>query len=300
MANADRRQRGEIEEFKLPGPAELAVRAGRAFAKSPKAQSYAALWMFGLFCALYASAPYPTTEEQRAEFEAILVQSESVPGYDAALDRMLAARHELDYHKGWFWWMSSEASERVAGLQARFDVAERQFGVIDAQRTALRSEAFGVVGLWSEFGVQEARQLFWDCLEKGKGFAKRATFWDMLFGVTMGRDENIGAFLFRLAINFALNVTIGLIGVIVSFLFYLWSMVTAYQASLLSGLAFFAVAMVAGLSVAALYIFVIYGTIVGGGYLMVRAAVNAQLEGGGHTTQRQPQQIRYGRRPKYE
>ena len=55
------------------------------------------------------------------------------------------------------------------------------------------------MGLWSEFGISEARTLFWDCMEKGKGFARRATFWDMLFGITMGRDENIGSFLMRMA-----------------------------------------------------------------------------------------------------
>lgn len=47
-------------------------------------------------------------------------------------------------------------------------------------------------------------------------------------------------------------MTIGLIGVIVAFVYYLWGLVVAYQASALSGLAFFAVALLAGLSVAAL------------------------------------------------
>jgi hypothetical protein len=51
--------------------------------------------------------------------------------------------------------------------------------------------------------------LFWDCIERGKGFAKRATFWDMLFGVTMGRDEGMGAFLVRIVLNFVINVTMG-------------------------------------------------------------------------------------------
>ena len=54
--------------------------------------------------------------------------------------------------------------------------------------------------------------MFWDCLEKGKGFAKRSTFYDMLFGVVMGRDENFASFLVRIALNFAINATLGLIG----------------------------------------------------------------------------------------
>ena len=99
----------------------------------------------------------------------------------------------------------------VWSLQAEEAEARKYFDALDQKREALRKEAFGVVGLWSEYGVTEARQLFWDCLEKGKGFAKRSTLWDMFFGVVMHRDEDIGSFLLRLVINFAINVTMGLI-----------------------------------------------------------------------------------------
>lgn len=119
--------------------------------------------------------------------------------YDNALDKMLIARDTLHRNNGWFTWLSSEGSARVSELQARFNAADREFHVLETQRESIRQQAFGVVGLWSEFGVAEARDLFWNCLEKGKGFAKRATFWDTLFGLTMGRDENIGSFLFRIA-----------------------------------------------------------------------------------------------------
>ena len=142
--------------------------------------------------------------------------------------------------------------------------------------------------------------------------------------------------------NFAINATVGLIGVIFAFLYYLWGIVVAYQASMLSGLAFFAVAALAGLSVAATcvhrfvprcccsthsvhlvlvrvhcasynhadivllclffctyrYIFVIYGTIIGGGYFVVRAALNAQIENQRAGGVRRP--ITYGQRPHYE
>ena len=113
--------------------------------------------------------------------------------------QLLETRQALNYEKGWFWWMSSERSKAVNELQAQLAIAEREFDKVAVQREKLRQAAFGVVGLWSEYGVGEARQLFWDCLEKGKGFARRATFWDALFGLTMGRDENIGSFLFRVA-----------------------------------------------------------------------------------------------------
>lgn len=36
------------------------------------------------------------------------------------------------------------------------------FARLDYKREELRREAFNVVGLWSEYGINEARQLFWD------------------------------------------------------------------------------------------------------------------------------------------
>ena len=49
--------------------------------------------------------------------------------------------------------------------------------------------------------------------------------WDMFFGVVMGRDEELGSFVVRLVVNFAINVTVGLIGVIIAFVYYLVGLV---------------------------------------------------------------------------
>jgi hypothetical protein len=51
--------------------------------------------------------------------------------------------------------------------------------------------------------VEEARELFWGTFAAGKGFAKRASYWDLLFmGIgSMGRDEGLLAFVLRFVMH---------------------------------------------------------------------------------------------------
>lgn len=167
MSDRDR----QIQHVQLPGPGEILVKTGKYIIKSPKTMSFIALWTFGLFVMLYATAPYQTTEEQRILFESKLAQSDSVPGYNTAFDDLLIVQEKLYHAKTWFWWMSTSQSERVSALQAQEQSAAIAFESLENQRQALRKDAFGIVGLWSEYGVAEARQIFWDCLEKGKGMS---------------------------------------------------------------------------------------------------------------------------------
>jgi len=277
----------------------MAVKIAKGVVSSPKAMSMMAIWGFGIFCLLYAAAPAPTSEAEREEFRHLLDQSNAVPGYDEAYQMWSVAQHELYQQKGWFWWLSSTNSAVVNELQAKEHEAHALFAEKEYQREQLKRDAFNIVGLFSEFGVQEARDLFWNCLEKGKGFAKRSTFYDMLFGVVMGRDENLGAFLMRVIMNFAINCTFGLIGALLAFMYYLWGMVIAYKASFFSGLLFFSVALLAGVSMCALYAFVLWGTLGAAGYSMVYTAVNNQrIQGGRMRQQPDPRFIR--QRPHFE
>jgi len=264
----------------------------------------ASLWLFGLWCMLYAAAPSPTTSEQRARFNDLRMQADNIDGMDDAADACFGAQQDVYHARGWFWWIST--TPEVAELQ-RVEVHEcGKLQALEAQQAELKRDAFAVVGLWSEFGVEEARTIFWDCLEKGKGFAKRSTFYDMLFGVVMGRDENIGSFLMRVVLNFVINMTMGLIGALMAFVYYLWGMVVLYKASFFGGLAFFAVALFAGISMALVYIFIVYGTVAAAGYTLVYAAVNQRIEGGQQYRQapqqrlRYPQQQQQQQRPHYE
>lgn len=287
----------------LPGPGEIISIAASKIIKSPKAISFLSIWIFGLFCLLYATPPFTTTEEMREDFQDKLQMSNNVPGYHEAFEELMQVQDNIYQYKTWFWSYDSQRAAIVYDLEAQQRTLQGNFAALNAERDSLRQEAFQTVGLFSEYGVDEARQLFWDCLDKGKGFARRSTFYDMLFGMVMGRDENLGAFVARVALNFVINATMGLIGVTFAFLYYLYAMVFLYNASFWSGLAFFVVAGVAGLSMVLLYMFLLYGTVAGAGYIVIKTAVDQSIEQ--RRQQQQPIQYRQTpgqqqQRPKYD
>ena len=85
----------------------------------------------------------------------------------------------------------------------RYKMAAKERDIAkDAHYKAL-SSAKSRVGVFSIYAIDEARELFWGTFAQGKGFAKRASMWDLLFmGIgSMGRDEGILAFILRFAMN---------------------------------------------------------------------------------------------------
>ena len=58
------------------------------------------------------------------------------------------------------------------------------------------------------------RQLFWGGVESAKGFAKRQTWWDMLFmGIRgMSRDPGLAEYFLEVLFRFLLNLILGLFG----------------------------------------------------------------------------------------
>jgi hypothetical protein len=87
-----------------------------------------------------------------------------------------------------------------------------------------------------------------------------------------------------MALAFVVNLTVGLVLAVVMFTVYVAGVIYAYKASLLMGLAFFAVAMLGAIAMVFTYIVLIYGTLAGGIYLIVRSA-QARLERGAPTRQ---------------
>jgi hypothetical protein len=68
------------------------------------------------------------------------------------------------------------------------------------------------VGITSEYGVQETRDLFWGTFAGGKDFAKRQSMWDLLFtGLRWGKDEELFSVILRWLIQLMFNVTLGIL-----------------------------------------------------------------------------------------
>jgi len=155
------------------------------------------------------------------------------------------------------------------------------------------------VGIWSSYGIEDVRERFWKAYQGGKDFAKRMTFWDVVFGMGgRGRDEEIYVTIIRWLGQIMMNFTVGLIAALFSFTFTLISMLWEYKVSYLSGLLFFLVAMSGASAMVATFIGGMYATAAGGLYAVIKASNdNARLEGGRGGRR---QQVRYDQRQHYE
>ena len=147
------------------------------------------------------------------------------------------------------------------------------------ERDALRTKAKEKVGLWSKYGFKETRDLFWSCWESGKAFAKRMTFYDVLFGAMgRGRDEHVLATVLKIVFQMIMNFTLGLCGALVGFTYYLWGVVETYNGDLASSGAFFLLFLLAGVGVVAAFLSAMVGLAGSGVYMMARTAMkNKQL-----------------------
>mmetsp|Transcript_707 Transcript_707/g.885 ORF Transcript_707/g.885 Transcript_707/m.885 type:complete len:135 (-) Transcript_707:1424-1828(-) len=121
--------------------------------------------------------------------------------------------------------------------------------------------------------------------------------WDLLFTALNGsrRDDNTIAILLRWLFQLLFNFTLGLIGALVVFTFKLWGIVASYQPNPLTGIAFFAAALLAAASMVAAYLFIMYFC-AASGVSAIGAAAQAQAriqaaQGGVDPRQR----MQYGR-----
>lgn len=206
-----------------------------------------------------------------------------VAGIDyAALDK---AAMELDYaqddyrrSKGWF------SCDKVCQIYKK-TLSEKQFQYNELERGIKKemSNAKAGVGIFSEYGVSETRELFWRRFTQGKSFAQRQSTWDALFmGLSaMGRDESMLSYLMRLLLSVLFNFTVGMVGAVVAFIFNLYGLITAYQVPIYYAITFFILASLAAISFAVTWIIGIYAVAAGAVFVGAKAiAANMRIEGG--------------------
>jgi len=256
----------------------------------PKLYTGLLWWGFGLYALFYARAPYlPTASEEQA-YGDLMKQAVFSDEAQQAHNELRYAERELDKVHVWGWRFREPYNEMVPPRQRTVDEARGRLDAAVRERDALISEAKSNVGIWSEYGVTEVRERFWQAYQSGKDFAKRMTFWDVLLGVGGRRDEEVWVTMLRYVGQIMLNFTIGLLSALVSFAFSLASMLWEYKTSYLSGFLFFAVAMSGASAMVATFIGGMTAVAVGGVYTVLQAASNnARLEG---RRQRRPQYVR--------
>jgi hypothetical protein len=110
-------------------------------------------------------------------------------------------------------------------------------------------EAKKNLGIFSIYGVAEARDLFWSTYGWGKSMAQRMSFWDMMFsGLSMRRDEQFVEFAMRLAVKVFQNIIISTFAVCVSFATSIPKIIYSFSPSIPEAILFYFVAMCALLS----------------------------------------------------
>ncbi|CAM9700032.1 unnamed protein product [Ascophyllum nodosum] len=208
--------------------------------------------------------------------------------------------------RGWFW----SCDEQCQHNKRVFEETRQAYNALEREYQRGVAEAKSELGLFSEDGVAETRELFWTKVAGGKRFAKRATVWDAMF-VSIGsfrRDEGLAAIIAKVAFRFILNLTIGLFMAVIQFLFSIWKVIWSYQPDPISTAAFFAMAALGAVSLLVAWFLGIAAAGVVGVYAVAKVAENAQIEaerrggssggggGGGYYMQQQQQQQAWSNR----
>lgn len=86
----------------------------------------------------------------------------------AAIQAWYDAVQELREAKTWFWRFRAEQRQMVLDKKAKERAAYAVVREHDRHLESLISAAKAELGLWSELGVGEGRQLFWKSFQAGK------------------------------------------------------------------------------------------------------------------------------------
>jgi hypothetical protein len=123
--------------------------------------------------------------------------------------------------------------------------------------------------------------------------------WDAMFmGIrSMGRDESMIEYGFKILMQVLLNFSIGLMFALVFFIIGLWSIVRSYQPNPIVAVFFFIGAACAGFTFVVTYLMALYGAAAGGVYGVLKLA-ETQARAARIDQQRQPQYM--GNRPHYQ
>jgi hypothetical protein len=182
-------------------------------------------------------------------------------------------------HKGWF-----SCDERCQMYRAEYQTTKSLFESSIREEDNKLAHAKSKLGVFSEYGVEETRNVFWQRFAQGKGFAKRQTGWDMIFyGIgAMARDESMLEYLLRVVLSMLFNFTIGIFGAVVAFIFSLYTIIQSYQASFFSGTIFFILASLASVSFAISWIVGLYAVAATGTFVTLKlVASNLRIENEG-------------------
>mmetsp|Transcript_19750 Transcript_19750/g.45951 ORF Transcript_19750/g.45951 Transcript_19750/m.45951 type:complete len:302 (+) Transcript_19750:86-991(+) len=279
----------------LPDPSDLgamAVRGVTWFARRNKILTGS--YVFGLLVLVFfASGGTRLSLQQRHAFNQIM-DTIDVHAEVEASNRYSNAYHVYQNSKGWFWTCDSLCQRN----KHRMELAKADLDAIRKEGNARMSDAKAVAGLFSEVGVDEAKESFWSYFSSGTEFAKRQSMWDAMFmGIrSMSRDETMVEYILKVLFQVLLNFSLGLIIALVVFVIGLWNLISNYQPNPIVAVVFFLCAALGAFAFVTTYLLGLYGAVAGGLYGVAKLAeTNARAR-----LQEQQRQAYMYNRPHYQ
>jgi len=286
---------GQQQIARLPDATELPVLVVRSATTFARRHKYiAGSYLLGIVVLLFFGSGTQLTMQQRLEYNRIMSEIDLQAEYDASNDYW-KARNAYYATKGWFTCDSLCQRNKERMLKAEVILND-----IRREGQARMSDAKSVAGLWSEVGVEEAKDSFWQYFFAGKQFAKRQSMWDALFigmrQMTRGRDETFIEYGLKVLMQVLLNFSLGLLMALLMFVLGLWNIVRSYQPSPVVAVIFFVGASCAAFSFVVSYLLAVYGAAATGVYAVLKLAETSARQ---QIAAQQRQQRVYDR-PHYE
>lgn len=257
----------------VPEMGQIVVKGITKFAKKNKVISTS--YIFGILFLLLIGSGTKLSYEQTRQYNNIM-NTIDLEAEFAASNRYAIAVQNYKATKGWF-----SCDYTCKRNKKRMEDVERVLEGIRNEGYARMSDAKSVAGIFSEVGVGEVKDSFWQYFQAGKQFAKRQSMWDMMFmGIRkMGRDESMMEYAMKLLIQVLINFSMGMIGAFFIFVFGLWSIVRSYQPNPITALAFLIGASCAAFAFVSTYLFAIFGVAAGGVFGVAKVAeANARIQ----------------------
>ena len=211
------------EADRIEGSSMVMFRAGGTFLKENKV--FTGLWIAGLLLLQFAVGMSPSAQAMGA-YDRAMDQLD-----DAAMQKALNREHSTyaQYRQAKGWFSCDATCTRLYGKYKKAAAISTKQKAIEKQ---MISDAKANVGAVSTYAVEEVRGLWKRSFARGKAYAKRASWYDVLFGgigFAMGRDENMGSFVIRIVFQMVINFVVGLFGAFIGFLWYLGGIIWSYQ-----------------------------------------------------------------------
>jgi hypothetical protein len=153
---------GPVSRTSAPSSSNAALRTVAALRRRPRLTVSLVLWALGLYLAFLASPPVKLTPQMHEAFKLKLHEAEAlVPELTGAEHALMDRQLDVRASQVWFWRLRSPYREQVEAKRPALQDAQRRVAALHQRRDEVLRQAKQALGLWSEAGVEEGRELFW-------------------------------------------------------------------------------------------------------------------------------------------